>query len=167
MRFIISLLFTVALLAGEWKVYQKMGRRGWEGIIPFYNWYVLCEEMYNNGNKMWFLLIPFYNIYVLICYMIDLAKRFHRSAGYGVGLALVMPVFMCILGFGKDKYLDGSRAVEGSDPISSTLNKVEQMAQGGGRTDSAAEIKKYKELLDSGAITQEEYDEKKKQLLGL
>jgi len=31
----------------------------------------------------------------------------------------------------------------------------------------ANEIKKYKELLDMGAITQEEYDAKKKQLLGL
>lgn len=28
-------------------------------------------------------------------------------------------------------------------------------------------IKKYKELLDMGAITQEEFDEKKKQLLGM
>ena len=33
--------------------------------------------------------------------------------------------------------------------------------------DPAAEIAKYKALLDSGAITQEEYDAKKKQLLGL
>ncbi len=32
---------------------------------------------------------------------------------------------------------------------------------------NADEIKKYKELLDIGAITQEEYDAKKKQLLGL
>ena len=31
----------------------------------------------------------------------------------------------------------------------------------------ADEIKKYKELLDQGAITQEEYDAKKKQILGL
>ena len=30
----------------------------------------------------------------------------------------------------------------------------------------ADELKKYKELLDSGAITQEEYDSKKKELLG-
>ena len=29
----------------------------------------------------------------------------------------------------------------------------------------AAELKTYKELLDSGAITQEEFDKKKKQLL--
>lgn len=32
---------------------------------------------------------------------------------------------------------------------------------------SADEIKKYKELLDMGIITQEEFDAKKKQLLGL
>lgn len=32
---------------------------------------------------------------------------------------------------------------------------------------AAEELKKYKELLDMGAITQEEFDEKKKQLLGL
>ncbi|MBQ7334245.1 MAG: SHOCT domain-containing protein, partial [Clostridia bacterium] len=31
--------------------------------------------------------------------------------------------------------------------------------------DPASEIAKYKALLDSGAITQEEYDAKKKQLL--
>lgn len=35
------------------------------------------------------------------------------------------------------------------------------------KNSSADEIKKYKELLDNGAITQEEYDAKKKQLLGL
>lgn len=35
------------------------------------------------------------------------------------------------------------------------------------QTSSADELKKYKELLDSGVITQEEFDAKKKQLLGL
>ena len=32
---------------------------------------------------------------------------------------------------------------------------------------SADQIKKYKELLDDGIISQEEFDAKKKQLLGL
>lgn len=32
---------------------------------------------------------------------------------------------------------------------------------------NADELKKYKELLDSGVITQEEFNAKKKQLLGL
>ena len=34
-------------------------------------------------------------------------------------------------------------------------------------TSNADELKKYKDLLDSGVITQEEFDQKKKQLLGL
>ena len=32
---------------------------------------------------------------------------------------------------------------------------------------NADELKKYKDLLDSGVISQEEFDAKKKQLLGL
>jgi len=35
------------------------------------------------------------------------------------------------------------------------------------KNDSADELKKFKDLLDSGVITQEEFDAKKKQLLGL
>ena len=35
------------------------------------------------------------------------------------------------------------------------------------QTGNADELKKYKELFDSGVITQEEFDAKKKQLLGL
>ena len=35
------------------------------------------------------------------------------------------------------------------------------------QTSAADEIKEFKELLDMGAITQEEFDAKKKQLLGL
>ena len=35
------------------------------------------------------------------------------------------------------------------------------------KSDEAEQIKKYKDLLDSGIITQEEFDAKKKQLLGL
>lgn len=42
-----------------------------------------------------------------------------------------------------------------------------QMIQSGPAPSSALEIGRYKELLDSGAITQEEFDAKKKQLLGL
>ena len=38
---------------------------------------------------------------------------------------------------------------------------------GGAAISSADELKKYKDLLDSGVITQEEFDAKKKQLLGL
>ena len=48
-----------------------------------------------------------------------------------------------------------------SQPISQTTIKQEIQQS------DADELKKYKELLDSGIITQEEFDAKKKQLLGV
>lgn len=46
------------------------------------------------------------------------------------------------------------------------VNTIQQ-TQNLEKKDPVTEIKKYKELLDMGAITQEEFDEKKKQLLAL
>lgn len=44
---------------------------------------------------------------------------------------------------------------------------VQAPTQPAAAVSAADEIKKYKELLDMGAITQDEFDQKKKQLLGL
>lgn len=52
--------------------------------------------------------------------------------------------------------------VGGGSSDDETQRKVEAPAPS-----AADEIKKYKELLDMGAITQDEFDAKKKQLLGL
>jgi hypothetical protein len=46
-------------------------------------------------------------------------------------------------------------------PVETTVNQTIV------ETSNADELKKFKELLDMGAITQEEFDAKKKQLLGL
>ena len=43
----------------------------------------------------------------------------------------------------------------------------EKESQAGVQTSNADELKKYKELFDCGVITQEEFEQKKKQLLGL
>lgn len=56
--------------------------------------------------------------------------------------------------------------------VSDKLHALLAELQGGGEktapaSSAADEIKKFKELLDMGAITQEEFDAKKKQLLGL
>ena len=36
--------------------------------------------------------------------MIALAHAYGRSTGFGVGLVLLPPVFLCILGFGGARY---------------------------------------------------------------
>ena len=66
-----------------------------------------------------------------------------------------------------------SRNAEAAE-IKQYIEKMIHSSKGGnspsgniGNSSAADEIKKFKELLDSGAISQEEYDIKKKQLLGL
>ena len=54
-----------------------------------------------------------------------------------------------------------------ADLSDATEEEIRQAANGNTTLSAADELKKYKELLDSGIITQEEFDAKKKQLLGL
>ena len=56
-----------------------------------------------------------------------------------------------------------------TDLTDATEEEIHQAANGNSNSSVSAadEIKKYKELLDSGIISQEEFDAKKKQLLGL
>lgn len=70
-----------------------------------------------------------------------------------------------------DKIVDYNRCPKchSSDLTDATEEDIRRAANGNGNSavSSADELKKFKELLDSGVITQEEFDAKKKQLLGL
>ena len=84
----VSLICGILTLVASWMIFKKMGHQGWEGIVPFYNTYVLCQELYGSGWKFLLLLIPLYNIYFVIKMQIDLAKAFNQGAGFGIGLML-------------------------------------------------------------------------------
>jgi hypothetical protein len=101
---LIYLLIVAACLAGLWKAFEKMGRKGWEGIVPFYNFYILMQVM--GKEIVWFImcLIPF----VSIIPMIDVAKAWGKGTGFGVCLALFPYVCWPILGFTDAKFLGAS-----------------------------------------------------------
>ena len=101
---ILSLIIGILTLVAEWMIFKKMGRQGWEGIVPIYNTYVLCQELYGNGWKFLLLLIPIYNIYFVIKMNIDWAKAFNQGVGFGIGLLLLPFIFQLILAFGGDQY---------------------------------------------------------------
>lgn len=73
---------------------------------------------------------------------------------------------------GKISFLLIKNADEVYDAVNKLLmarqeKKAEPVVVATPAVSNAGELKQYKELLDSGAISQEEYDAKKKQLLGL
>ncbi len=101
---LLSLAMSILILVGMWREFVKMGRPGWNAIVPFYNAYVLFEELYGNGWKFLTLLIPLYNIYVAIKMNIDLGKAFGKGTGFIIGLVLFPSLFHMILGFDNSQY---------------------------------------------------------------
>ncbi len=101
---IIYLAIIVAVIAGWWKIFTKAGEAGWKVLIPIYNIIVTLRIV---GRETWWVIlyfIPIVGLIVAIVVGIDLAKSFGRGTGFGVGLALLNPIFAPILGFGSDTY---------------------------------------------------------------
>lgn len=100
--FILALV--VLLIAGNWKVFVKAGQPGWACIIPIYNYYIYCKIVGRPGWWVILLLIPYLNFIFYIILMVDLAKSYAKGIGFAVGLILLSPIFLCILGFGDAEY---------------------------------------------------------------
>ena len=101
---LVELAIVVLVIAGLWKVFTKAGKPGWAAIVPIYNAVVLLEVV---GRPIWWiilLIIPCVNIIIACIVSLDLAKRFGKSAGFGIGLWLLGFIFIPILGFGSAQY---------------------------------------------------------------
>jgi hypothetical protein len=110
----VLIIFMIAIwvvsVAGVWKTYQKAGKPGWAAIIPIYNIIVLIEIV---GKPVWWFLlffVPCVNFVFIIWVYNLLSKSFGKSEGFTVGLILLSPIFMCILGFGDAVYLGPAAA---------------------------------------------------------
>jgi Family of unknown function (DUF5684) len=98
------LTLTVFSIAGLWRIYEKAGERGWACLVPIYNVDVWVRIA---GARRWYFLlyfVPLVGVVVHILVTRDVAKRFGKSALFGLGLCLAAPVFNPILGFGRAQY---------------------------------------------------------------
>jgi hypothetical protein len=101
---LVCLAIVVLVIAGLWKVFTKAGKPGWAAIVPIYNVIVILQIA---GKPIWWLilcLIPLVNLIVAILVGIGVAKNFGKGTGFGIGLALLGPIFYPILGFGDARY---------------------------------------------------------------
>jgi hypothetical protein len=121
-----ALIFIVISIIGKWKVYEKAGKPGWASIIPIYNIIVMLEIV---GKPIWWFLlffIPCVNFVFLIWTYNLLSKSFGKSEGFTVGLVLLSPIFLCILGFGDSVYLGpgGPEVAFGSDDYQKPFDTI-------------------------------------------
>jgi len=100
--FAVPMVLALISVAGMWKTFSKAGQPGWAAIIPIYNIYVLVAEIAER-DIVWVLLsifIPF----AIVIPMIDIAEKFGKGTGYGIGLAFLGFIFFPLLGFGDAQY---------------------------------------------------------------
>lgn len=101
---LIQLLILALIIVALWKVFEKAGKPGWGAIVPIYNIILMLEIA---GKPLWWIIlffIPIVNIVIDIIVSIEIANRFSKGTGFGVGLALLPFIFYPILGFGDAKY---------------------------------------------------------------
>jgi hypothetical protein len=87
-----------------WRIFVKAGKPGWGSVVPIYNIVLMCQVCGKPGWWTVLCLIPCVNLIIAIILCIALAKSFGKGAGFAVGLILLSPVFLPILGYGKAAY---------------------------------------------------------------
>jgi hypothetical protein len=114
--FVFFLAFAVIMIASGWKIFSKAGQPGWACLVPIYREYILVNNILQ--KPIWWMILM-----LLPCtagiwswvVAIEVAKRFGKGAGFGIGLVLLPFVFAPMLAFGKAQY-DGSPAAGGGMP---------------------------------------------------
>jgi hypothetical protein len=105
------LAFYIVTAIGMWKAFEKAGEPGWAAIIPIYNFIVMCKIA---DKPLWWIALGFIPgcggfilivLNIIVC--IEIATRFGKGGGFGVGLALLGFIFWPILGFGSAQWQGG------------------------------------------------------------
>lgn len=96
---ILSIIF-IFVYSSE-RMYMKMNKPWWAALVPFYNYFVLSEAVFNNMFLGFLIFVPIVgNIYMLILYY-KLGKSFNKN---GVLTALFPLIMIPIIGFGDSLY---------------------------------------------------------------
>lgn len=124
----VLIAFYVLLVIANWRIFTKANEAGWKSLIPIYNSYILYKISW---SPLYFLLIIILSIIVTVMTFVSgalpviiigfilyaviaviqilaiykLAKAYGHGIGFTIGLIVLNPVFMLILGFGKSKYI--------------------------------------------------------------
>ena len=101
---LIMLALGLFIIVSMWKVFEKAGQPGWGILIPIYNIYLFLVIA---GKPGWWIIlyfIPLVNFVIGIIVSIEIAKKFGKDAGFGIGLAFLGIIFYPILAFGDAQY---------------------------------------------------------------
>ena len=121
---LISSAVGLVMLISMWKVFKKAGKPGWASIIPIYNIYTMIQIAKLPTYYLLLFIIPIANIYAIFKIYIELAHKFNKSTGFGVGLIFLSVIFFPMLAFGDATYEDSIIETNNNVPNNNTNNVV-------------------------------------------
>ena len=134
MYLIFAIVWWILQIIANWNIFTKAGEAGWKSLIPIYGDYVSYKIAWQtsyfwlsfilgivasyvssaNLNESIFLtviatLLRIVIAVINIMYCIKLSRAFGHGIGFAIGLILLQPIFLLILGFGSDQYYGADR----------------------------------------------------------
>ena len=131
---IFALVWWILQIIANWNIFTKAGEAGWKSLIPIYGDYVSYKIAWQtsyfwlsfilgivasyvssaNLNESMFLTVIATLLRILIAvinimYCVKLSRAFGHGIGFAIGLILLQPIFLLILGFGSDPYYGADR----------------------------------------------------------
>ena len=133
--FCISVVLWLLVAAARWRMFTKMGEKGWKAFVPFYGLYIMYAKCWStkaawncilgifvsalfefgafktNGEiatilcSIGELIVAVYMLYLSVRINFRVAKAFGHGAAFGFGLWLFPYIFTFIIGFGKSEYI--------------------------------------------------------------
>jgi hypothetical protein len=110
-KLLFVVLYHLAIGIAGWRMYEKAGQSGWVSFIPILNILGLVKMA---GRPLWWAilyLVPFLDILVHVIVSVDVARRFGKSALFGLAMAfpLLTPFCVASIGLGEARYLGAAR----------------------------------------------------------
>ena len=95
---IVGLIVSILAIVGTWRLFVRAGEPGWAAIVPIYNIVVWLRVA--NKPVWWIvgLLVPVVNVVVAFLVWREIAARFGRGTGFAIGLLLLAPIFLFMIG---------------------------------------------------------------------
>ena len=86
-----------------WKIFEKNGRKKWEGFVPGYNIYVWLKIIQKPWWWIFFFIIPFVNLIVAIGCNVETARLFGKFSPKDTILTVLVPwYYIPYLAFGNN-----------------------------------------------------------------
>ena len=124
---ILTLVLYIIEVIAMWKIFTKGGQAGWKSLIPIYNYYILYDITWqapiglaygvmffvNTLERNKIIALPGFlslsiSLAILVLHImqsIKMAKAFGKGTGFAIGLILLQPIFLLILGYGRAEYV--------------------------------------------------------------